>query len=465
MKTILFHPAALLLVLLSRQPHHDDNNDSFVQAFVPQSTTPRTATRLATAPTIYTRTLFRLQSDDDGTAPLVVEERLRYRPSADDPTFMEPFGPRTLVWRDGAVPEGALGDEFCVLHVHEVPPRRSASSSSLTTTSGHAQTLQHGGRRGTVDESIVTALILATRQPDACRGPVLELAAREGLGALMGCMGAAFGQLDAHQRAARIQQHATADQVTQDVLTVPTDHDKVLPSALTALTITETDPVMLDVCAAQVAGVAGLHKANVQRLDWRTRRRPPPSTPTKPPRTTYQTIVLGDTPLTYPETRAMVRTIAHRLAPSNPDYMTQDLYKRMEGSKEDKLDDDTSVVPRLVYVTKDEREQNVYFRQYLSQGCRMNVDVDYVTVEKIGFAIQSIATVPPSQEAALLDPLELEVISVEKMDYQVITAMHHPDYVGGGSGEIFFPMEATDFSVGKRGGGGGSGPEPEPARW
>ena len=91
----------------------------------------------------------------------------------------------------------------------------------------------------------------------------------------------------------------------------------------------------------------------------------------------------------------------------------------------------------------------------------MNVNTDFCTVEKIGFAIQSIDTVPPSEENALLDPLELEVASMDEMVYQIITAEHHIDYTGSGSGEVFFPMEAaSDFSVGYRGDGPRSGPEP-----
>ena len=90
----------------------------------------------------------------------------------------------------------------------------------------------------------------------------------------------------------------------------------------------------------------------------------------------------------------------------------------------------------------------------------MNASTDYVTVEKIAFAIQSIDTVPPSEEGTLLDPLELEVSRVDELDYQVLTAMHNPAYTGGGSGEVFFPMEATDFSVGGRASGGFSS-EPE----
>ena len=136
------------------------------------------------------------------------------------------------------------------------------------------------------------------------------------------------------------------------------------------------------------------------------------------------------------------------------------------GNRVDAPDDDgdgiPQLTPRFIHVCRERREETVYLRKYMTEGCRMNVSTNYITVEKIGFAIQSIDSVPPNEENALLDPLELEVASFDELKYQVITAQHHVDYTGGGSGELFFPMEATDFSVGQRGsGGGGGGLEPE----
>ena len=172
----------------------------------------------------------------------------------------------------------------------------------------------------------------------------------------------------------------------------------------------------------------------------------------------YATVVLADGPLTFPETREMVRTVAHRVGPSDPS-LARLLFK-------DNGNGESSSVPtpRFVHVSRDGREETVYMRKYLSEGCRMSVSTDYVTVEKISFAIQSIDTVPPSEEGALLDPLELEVARVDELDYQIVTATHDPSYTGGGSGEVFFPMEASDFSVGGRG-GRSTGLEPERGRF
>ena len=362
---------------------------------------------------------------------------------------MEPFGPRTLLLRDGQVEEGAIGDEFYTIHVHEVPPSTKSSTGGTT--------LQHGGRAGAVDESLVLSLVLAA-QPDACQGPMLEIAAREGLGALVGCLGAAFATQSPQERAA--QKTATQEDLEEDVLTVPVDHvtEKLLPTGLTSLTITDPDPVMLDLCAAQVASVGKNKKLRVEPLDWS--KRPLPLAASRGGANShpaYATVALGDLPLTFPEIREMVRTVAHRVGPSNPSLARYLV---------DNDEDDLLLTPRFLHVCREGREETVYLRKYLTEGCRMNIATDYITVEKIGFAIQSIDTVPPNEEGALLDPLELEVASLEELNYQVITAQHHVDYTGGGSGELFFPMEATDFSVGQRGGasGSGGGLEPEPER-
>ena len=422
----------------------DDNNNS-------NNDDDNTAPNLE-GKTVYKRTLFRLQPTPALPIPnaLVLEERLRYRPSANDPTFMEPFGPRTLLLRDGQVEEGAIGDEFYTIHVHEVPPSKATSVGSTT--------LQHGGRAGALDESLVLALVMAA-QPECFHGPVLEIAARQGLGALVGCLGAAFATQTPEQRAER-NVKVTDQEEEEDVLTLPVDHysDKILYKGLTTLIITESDPVMLDLCVENADSVPS-KKIHVQALDWRTRALPMAAG--RQQRREYVTVALADLPLTFPETREMARTVAHRVAPSNPELASWTLAASNRGGDDDDTKDGPLPTPRFIHVSREGREESVYLRKYLTEGCRMNVNTDFCTVEKIGFAIQSIDTVPPSEENALLDPLELEVASMDEMVYQIMTAEHHIDYTGSGSGEVFFPMEAaSDFSVGYRGDGPRSGPEP-----
>jgi hypothetical protein len=387
--------------------------------------------------TVYQRTLFRLSSpseddDDESTPPLVVEERLRYRPSASDPSRVEPIGPRTLILRDGNVEEGALGDALGRIDVHQVQPSTSTATAS---------TLQHGGRTGVMDDAIVTSLYLAANGATFCQGKVLELAAGEGLGALMGCLGAAHGMRGGP---------TSASAADDDILSFPSGHkddkDATLPEYLVSLTITDEDPVLLDVAASNLQALSlsnhkdKHNKISVQPLDWRHRPLVPRQSATGPPHhEEYATIVVSDVALTFPETKALARCLAHRLAPSNPICHTESLYAK---------DTPGLLVPRVVHLSRPDQEETLYLRKYLGQGCRMTVTPDYVAVEKIGFVPQSIESAKPSEEDALLDKLELEVASVRTLDYALTIAQHHPDYAGGGSGEVFFPMEASaDFSV------------------
>jgi hypothetical protein len=445
--------------------------------------------------TVYQRFFYRLQTADVDTIPtpnaMVVEERLRYRPSVNDPTYLEPFGPRTLVLREGQVDqEGAIGDAFCTIHVHETPPAAVSSSttesSSSSTKTGHATTLQHGGRQATVTPSIALALVMAALPTEMInQGHMLEIAAREGLGALMGCMGANFAALTPKQRTQFVQQvHKSTTDAQTDVLTVPEEHDKKLPDNLESLTITESDVTMMDICQTQIAALPGLHKVTVSTLDWRIPHRPmtrggtttvssPNSSKAKQqqqqkqPITEYQTVVLADTSLSFPETRELVRTVAYKLAPSSPLLATTTTSSSS-----------STTTPTFIHVTADARSENQYVRQYLQHGCRMTVNVDYVTIEKLSFGLQAITSVPPSQEDTLLDDMELEVTNVQSIDYQVVKAIHHMEYAGEGSGEIFFPMLAQpNFSVSGRPGSSSSsssstttftGLEPEresPSRW
>ena len=54
---------------------------------------------------------------------------------------------------------------------------------------------------------------------------------------------------------------------------------------------------------------------------------------------------------------------------------------------------------------------------------------------------QHSSTVVDAHEEAQLDPLVLEVQDWNTLEYRILTAQHHPDYLGGGTGEYFFPLE------------------------
>lgn len=62
----------------------------------------------------------------------------------------------------------------------------------------------------------------------------------------------------------------------------------------------------------------------------------------------------------------------------------------------------------------------------------------YLMLERISFKLQ---TVSAEQTPEDLEMMEIEVEDADEVSFQCITAQHNPDYVGGGTGEMFFPME------------------------
>ena len=105
-----------------------------------------------------------------------------------------------------------------------------------------------------------------------------------------------------------------------------------------------------------------------------------------------------------------------------------------------------------------------YLQKVLHDGFLMNVDTTLLSMERIVFAPQILNTfeivsgaVAPEttttttvlvdhnfdleKEETALDPLILKVQDFICTDYRVLTAQHHPDYLGDGSGEYFFPLE------------------------
>lgn len=88
----------------------------------------------------------------------------------------------------------------------------------------------------------------------------------------------------------------------------------------------------------------------------------------------------------------------------------------------------------------------------------MSVDTSILSMDHIQFAIQTVednanrtkststsATISilnnDQEEEAWLDSLVLEVQDWNTVEYRVMIAQHHPDYLGGGTGEYFFPLE------------------------
>ena len=72
----------------------------------------------------------------------------------------------------------------------------------------------------------------------------------------------------------------------------------------------------------------------------------------------------------------------------------------------------------------------------------MSVATGYLKLDKLVFKYQML---PASIPESALDDLELELAYDAQVSYQSLTASHHVDYAGEGSGEWFFPMETGEY--------------------
>jgi hypothetical protein len=360
--------------------------------------------------TLYQRVFYRFSpgSDVEIHDSIVVEERVRFEP---DPSkgedYIRPVGPRTLILRDGDVEDGEIGDDFFTLDVHD----------SLPTHRG-------AGKDAEMEGTIATALYLAST-PSLCQGQVLEVACDMGLASLLGAIGAGYVTRK------RDGSLGTKKKETDEILTVPSEfdgHHGLLPDKLECLTLTDRDEERLNLAFRNVkdSGVKA-SKVTIDALEWSVRR-PQPFTGTKMKE--YYTIVTSDVAFTYPEAKELARTVANRLEPSSP-YISSDRQ-----------------LPRFVHVCPDVREDVAYLHRLCDKGYRMSVLTGYLKVEKLAFVLQSLDSLKSEE---YLDDIELELQEFKETVYQSLTATHHPDYAGEGSGELFFPVETGEYD-----GAGGS---------
>lgn len=108
---------------------------------------------------------------------------------------------------------------------------------------------------------------------------------------------------------------------------------------------------------------------------------------------------------------------------------------------------DPKVPPTFAYVCPDTRETTTYLRQFLEQGFKMTVDIGYLKVNCLQFVFQTLPEDAPETD---LDGEDLELKDERFRSYQVVTAVHHPEYSGEGSGEYFFPLETGAYDSGSR---------------
>ena len=197
----------------------------------------------------------------------------------------------------------------------------------------------------------------------------------------------------------------------------------LFPKDLDMLVLSDDDTERLNTAFHNVKrSGAPASRIDLQVIDWRVRSVRPRGAAVTPLKE-YRTIVASDVAFTYPEAKGLARAVANRLLPNT--YATPPL-------------------PTFVHVCPDDRDDVSYLRRILEQGYRMAVQTHYLKVEKLLFQLQKLPVGEPEEK---LDDLELELRDFKEVNFQSLTAQHHPDYAGEGSGELFFPIETGEYEV------------------
>ncbi len=327
-----------------------------------------------TTPQLVQRTFYRFSpgSEVDVHNSVVLEDR--YIQSKDQKH-------RTLLLRDGNVEDGEIGDAFFT-----ISPTTTVSTSEM-----------------------VMALYLASN-PALCTEDLLEVSSETGLASILGILGAGF--------VSRRDDPTSAPEEEDDILTIATKRNKLVPKSLETVTLTAAEERYLPVLMKN-SQHAGIPSCSVEPLDWKVRHargRPPKE---------VTTIVAVDLALTYPEAVALARTCAYRLRPS---------WVGRENAK---------TIPRFVHVCPADREDVAYLQRELTNGYKMTAYTSYLKLEQIIFCPQTVSSSVADED----EDMELEVQDIRSLTFTSLIAQHHPDYVGGGSGELFFPADtgATGF--------------------
>ena len=77
----------------------------------------------------------------------------------------------------------------------------------------------------------------------------------------------------------------------------------------------------------------------------------------------------------------------------------------------------------------------------------MTVQTGYLKMERLQFVLQSLPKEAPESD---IEDLDLELKDEMYRSYQSLTAIHHPDYAGDGTGQYFFPLETGEYEGGSR---------------
>jgi hypothetical protein len=423
-------------------------------AWLPTRTTSQllggrpTTTRLASSEMedldgkiIYQRTHYRLSPGSTVSIPnaLVLEERLRFKPDPNNKGYVLPTGPRTFILREGT-------DTYDI----------SKELYRLHLGAGAGGTTAHSGP-GAEDTTIATLLYLASN-PELLQGNVLQVECQSGIAGLLGCIGARFVSEGPPP---------PPPQVDDEVLTVPKHADHLLPTRLHHLTLSDEDEGNLqDAYDTTRHSRLSPSKVSIKEFTWSHR------IPKRHYDKFYHTIIGSDVDFSYPNAKELARVVANSLLPSNPvareaaqaaekkkssssgggssfGGMGMEMEAPPRRAEEAPLDPETQVDPMIpptfVHVCPDDRDNVPYLRQFLEKGFRMTVDIGYIKLQKLAFAFQIL---PQDAHESELEAMELVPKAEKGVAYQSLTAVHHPDYAGEGSGEYFFPLETGEYESG-----------------
>lgn len=383
-----------------------------------------------TGKTIYQRTFYRLSPGSSVSHPnaVVLEERLRFQPDPSNPGYILPKGPRTFIIRKGTHEDEITEELYRVnlgTHTHNGP--------------------------GTMDTSIATMLYLASN-PEIVQGEVLELACEDGAASLVGCIAAKF-VLDPSAAANKKQVEDL------EIMTVP-KHEDPFPKRMHHLTLSEEGEDGLRNCYDIIKGFSN-GEVSLKDIRWSNR------VPGRRYDHYYRLVVGSDIDFSFPSAKELARVVANYLLPSD-EFAVQSV-KGAAGSSADSFgalgmdmaesnrisgrtsDPVREVDPKFpatfVHVCPDTRENTTYLRQFLENGFRMTVNTGYLKVERLQFVFQTLPEDAPESE---IEDLDLELKDERYRSYQSLTAVHHPEYAGDGSGEYFFPMETGEYEGGSR---------------
>lgn len=320
--------------------------------------------------TYFQRAFYRLAPQDCENEGILIEERVRFQSDPENPEYMQPMGPRTLVLREANADQG-MGRSFYSLQLEP----------------------SHRGVGGVPTETIATALYLAGN-PSLVDESVLELNAGKLAATLLGTVGAGFVTRD--------------DFAVKEDDILPTSENKLFPKGLEKLTI--TDPDHLESSLVQQIGNTDV--TSVEQLDWAHRP------PRKGPMREYYTIIAhGLEGASYPETKNFVHHMANRLAGV-----------RSFPSKQ---------LPKFVYISKESQPD---LHKLATKGYLMTASTSPLTLEKLTFELQPVKNAAAGEDEAL-EKMEMAPLDLQDIPLQCVTCTHSPEYAGGGSGELFFPME------------------------